>query len=910
MKKFDWKKLLVLVLVLTLAMTMFVACGKDPAPAPPPNPDGGKPKPPKPDNEKAKAAQKTKEMFFKSMFDSADQIGRGSTVTLDNNGNIYIKLGIGLDLAVGANAKVTDANALKLVIEVEAFVDRAKLDVANTKYDADAKGKYYLEGGKYLVFKDKYASVETDGITKVYVKDAAGSFVIVKDVVSAYDATAHADAKKFPRYNIYTGTEIVRLTKKIAPLAGNQSALRLNVKSGSGVTLLGAYYEVNDAADGIVYLNLGGNKSKLDLSDKGADVRNIEGIVFGFLDDLFQNDILKGVVGAFGPSFSLNKMLNDILKGAGLDIAALLGDNASLIVGILKSEFYAPSLTDIFPAEGGINLDTVLKAASPLLFNVPTWNGATMSQTTDIKGAGTAAISIDTGGTIFGLLEGMAGFVSGAKISLGYTKLADAGTVAGKMDSFFIDATLTDLGKAKDKDLALKISINDLKIDKEGFVKEDKAAYDSGVAVKGDVTLQVPTNAVRILADPNNRFDIAGVQESFMIGNDDSIPAYVFAEMQGKIDFAQASKTALEITLKGGADKATAVDMGKVHLYYDSVAGFGVAEVKVEAKYAKLISSLYTIFTTHEQFGWFAPGSKTTDANGTHFYSPIEDKWFFKTTPVAEMPKDAYLTTKVTLVKDGLNYDLLNAEMQKFQTSGNLKVTGIDIYQLLFPAAGNTVYANYSKAPAQGLAEKVTEITTNLNFMDKGKGLIAIIADMISISNTADGTTVAIGHTGLMNYLFNNNACSVVDKDKASDKPEKNITFADMLAIWANKDKTQNLAGARENWTTVLAGINKYIDSTATGGTVKELKVADLGSADAKVELVTTKANNILTNLGIVVTAKYAGQDIKATVNLKAVKDTEVNVAATSYFTGTDTFGTLAITVRDATGAIVWPTAA
>ena len=880
MKKLDWKKVFALILVLALAVTVFAACGKDE------EVDPGTTDP-------------THTHTYATTWSSnSTQHWHAATCAHTKEKADVANHTFG-EWVKGSTEQTRTCSVCGYVQKEAIDTKQEAIDVFVNKMFASAD-----QIGKNTV-------VTKDGTT--YVKLGIGLDLCIEKGAKITSANAlnldiiaellidHKNVESYEVTEKDANENDVKVTKYKAT-AENNSAARVTIKEGD-VVLIGAYYDYTFTDNGVIYLTLGNNKIAIDMSDIDADVANIENVVIDALVGVLGNEKVGAIAKLFGDNFTLNGFLNEVLKVAGLDLKQLLsGDIGNTISSILGM-----TVDEIVGADGTVQLDGILKGAGALLFNHPTWNGeAIVAGTTDLTKAGTAEIGIALDGDTLGLVVGGIPFLQGAKVALGFTKLADTATAAGKIDSFYIDAFLSELGESK-KDVALRITIEDLVLAETGFVRETEAtmaaAYSQTLKMKAQLAIEIPENFVELKFDEDKYMIAGGAVGTTGV----TVPKEILVDLALELDFANAANTRLNLVAK--ADDAV---VAKAHLYYDATGKYGIAEADVDPCYMKIVSMIYTAITTHDDFGWFMPSSTAEVADGTHKYSATTKKWYNLDDTSA--PADAYKTKKVTLVEGGLDYTDINAAMKTFQTTGNLKATGIDLYKILFPGEGNVVYANYKAAVA---AAEETTWSSAVNWQKKESGIFGIIGDMINLSINANSElTLKIGAADVMGKLFDKNSLFTVtdpDGQEYYDGENEFTNLEQLLWFWSAEKDADGKYVAKDwteleaHWTAVLADINKYINKG--DATVTELTVKDIKEADAFVTISTKMTNGKMSDLGLKVEVTYAGKPISIGLNLQIVDSFTATDFAEPYDFGDEAVGTINITLRDKDGE-VWPTPA
>lgn len=476
MKKKTFWKVLTMLLVLVLSVGILAACKEKKEPEKP-----GEIVPP----ETTSVPEHT--AFFDTMFGSANELG-DSAVDLSEGKNIALNVGLSLGLSVGSNK-------LPIGISVKGLIDRKNVRVTSfVKDGANVKTGKWVWCNDYIAYDEaKHAGWERFKLdNEAYLPDANGE--LVKKIVEYNKATAAHNAATAVRYK---GTSF-------ALTSANETVIDicLNVQ---GVDSLRVYYEMGDtAADvdtearGIMFVTLAGNKFKIDLNaatdaDNGLTTK-VEDTLYNFIETKFLgNNLIQSIIGSFGENFDLNKMISGMLlpvikniqvEGnplvpAGKTLADVLLDNNGLGGKELAGMKVSTIVTQIFGSADNVknylgetlDIQSILKQASKMLFNSPKWtaynaSGAEITKPTNsydlvkenLKQKLKAEIQL--GGSLGSKAEAMTFLDGPSSLTLGFIKDAGTGDNVGKMDSLYIDLFLSKINGSKNIDI--KISIDDL----------------------------------------------------------------------------------------------------------------------------------------------------------------------------------------------------------------------------------------------------------------------------------------------------------------------------------------------------------------------------------------------------------------------------------------------------------------
>lgn len=875
MKKFDFKKLLVLLLVVAMAVTVLAACGPkdDPKPGPGPGPGPG------PDPKPTVTLADRQAEFFDTMFASADKIGKN---VVDKDGNLYLELGLGLDIQIGTGDK------LPLQIDIQAFVDRKNVKDANY---VESDGGSYIKSGESYVKADENSS----------------------------------DAQRY--------------IKRVLPKSNNATALNISIKADK-VDLISLYYNVADKVDGeasgIVYAIIGGNKVKVDVSNVQADIDNVVGIVLGFVDGVLQENLVDVIVGSFGENFSLNGLLNSIISQIlpdGQSLVELIeGDDT--IKGIVGTLVGGMDALQDYIDDDGLDLGGLLKVLGssekrgkiePLLFNAPKW-----SADADKATEGSIEIDLSTGGTFGGLVGGMVEFTKGATIKLGFEKEANEGNDVGKMKSFFIDAKFTGLGSSK-KALAAKITINKLKISNNSNMPQvDTGAYKD-LCIEIDASLNIPENFVAVV------LNLDGEDMLLEVGSEDGIPTNLTLNIKGAINFADNSKTRIYGELKAG-DETKA----KLNLYYDTEKEYSIAEADVNSEYMKVVKAIYGLIKKGKgsevrDFDWYE-----YDEEGNDLVDLVDD-FGFDYTDVNSAFKIFQETGKIRL--EGLNlYELIfprdgkvwyvnfktdSEDDEAEATAEEEEVKKAFFHELIWDKKTKGIFALIVDLIEYTDSDTRTDLKIGKNKLMKyifgdnlfelktgGKGDKASLNSLIAEWNMGDEETA---NEIIKKYSKKpddeTHTKTEISEQFAPKADGDNPTFFELgldhvsgsgsNAIYKVRYKTYDevLQGEAEAyWAYVFEDFNKKWISSEDEYTVKKFTIKDIEEANAFLTLWAEKTDNVFTNFGITIEINYAGKDLNLTLSAKIVESIVWEGEVGSIFTEGDlaeNVGIFVLTARE-----------
>lgn len=303
MKRKNIIKALALALMLTLCITALTACKPDPKP----DNGGGTQKPT--DSSKV-SAQQQQDAFFDTLFNSANLIGRGTTVDLSDGKDISLDVGLGLSLSVKKDKQ--NRQTLPISISIKGFIDRQNIEAAMAE---DVGGRYIINpvGDGYVRYSpdtsatyglDKY---KKSGTEYVLAEEGYEGELYVQDFIEFdKDSSSHGNAQKYKKiYSI---------------LPSNTTVVDLRIRAQE-IDSLRFYYKAAEGR-GIAYVTLAGNKFKIDFTKLDQDgntdpaaTDKMEDKLYNAIEGFLKNETLKGIISEFGKEdFDINRLFTSLIN--------------------------------------------------------------------------------------------------------------------------------------------------------------------------------------------------------------------------------------------------------------------------------------------------------------------------------------------------------------------------------------------------------------------------------------------------------------------------------------------------------------------------------------------------------------------------------------------------------------------
>lgn len=655
------------------------------------------------------------------------------------------------------------------------------------------------------------------------------------------------------------GSLVTSGDKVVGVTNDNTSAIKA-VISANGINMLSIYYTVNNDTC-VAYTELGGNKVAINISDIDSDIQGVTGSVVNAIEGILENSMVQLITDSFGdPDYGVNDLLNDI-------ISSFLGEGKSLI-GLIKEygleDMLKPLLGDDYDTaitEDALVLNKLLPAVSASLNEEETAYEPflfTAPVDNDYNGQ---EISLNLEGLVGGMLKGM---IPVSDVTLGYTKADDS----DMMEGFYIVAGLGGLGESGEQSINVKITLKNVNVDSEKTAEEltpeDFKAEDYGPLQMGFTTsIVVPANLTAL------KLGESGKELVYIIGATATdtypegavlIPAGTYnITVDGQLDLVNPADTKLYAKVTLGN-----VVLGEGQYYYDTTAK-GVIEVK------------------------------------------------------ANMESTVVKGVLALISANALGTDDIGVELQKFCTSGNLRMEGIDLYNLIFH--GTTGEDSNYEIVVPSAEAAADEEVKNTKTVFEGKiasgtdGLWEAILTLVSFESGSKKSVLTInGENALSTYLPMLFATKVESKDKNgnlvySEDDDCPTTLESILAGWAAINATDkdgnSLADADysvkiAHWNEVLKAIQGYfvkVDNVNFLINGEDFTTENLGKADAKLTLTVNKDKNVITSVEIGIEVSYpTSEDAKVTVTVTL--DNEASYPekwGKSWFTEGDTVATLII---------------
>lgn len=737
MKQKKYVRILALVLVLVMCIGIFTACKKNPDDTPGGNdkpggdtPGGG-----------TVVTDDSMTSFVKTMFRSANEIGAGTTVNLEKGNDISFNIGFTVKV-------IKDTETLPVEVYVKGFLDRTNVEET---YGENANGAYTKVGENYVL----------------------------------YDPAVHVDTEEqtFVRYSHYYKLKDNNDTRiDIAVRAQNVDSLRL-------------YY-----TKGKVYATIAGNNLLIDLGQFAdfKDGQSLEDFVYNKIEWLLEQDIVKSIAGAFdGKDFDLNKVvsgfINQILGKtveyipvadakytAGRQKYSLQGgtyvkdDNGTYFVKTLADDVMgmAPvSIAGMINLDGKmiaetifgsvdtmykclgetINLEEILKAIGPKLFDAPNWEKKVANgwKSVDFDKTGDKAAlmqgecraTITLGGGLKDLLASFAPSLNGA-IQLGFEKKAGSGDNAGRMDAFFVRLNFNNVEEAGGK-LGVEFRITDLGL---GNAKDDFATtidtdnygafnFDAGMDL--DISKNLMELLFRNASSADNQIAVKFGGDDFSFDaatNTFTLPEKLSLNIKGTLDLENFLNTKALATLKAGDNTIATLQL---YAEGDDL----VADVKVDDAYKGLIENILDVCA--------AIGNGTIGVNG--FRKNGEGNWGFYN-------DDGTVRTH-NLTNGVYSYESINNVLDNFVKTGEMRVEGLNVINLInaFISGDKRIYVNFNKAPA---AAEIENGRYSADFLlttimgDGTHGLLAALHKIVSFGEDYVAISGVNALSSIMTTIF------------------------------------------------------------------------------------------------------------------------------------------------------------
>lgn len=547
MKNKKFLRIIALVCVLVLCVSVLVACKKD---KPKPD-DGTQTTPPNPTGD---AMNK----FVDTMFQSANEIGKGVTLDVSEGKDIAISLGATLTLKNRKSS--SDKGEMPIDVSIKGFIDRTNITKnEDGTVTVNDNNETYLD-----------ASVRINGIDSfriIYEKDFLYATIAGNKVKISLNAIANTASGQNVKDTIFTTIENL-LKKEIVQSvvkAFNGENFDLNkIITGLINTFVEKEYMPYDKS-----LYNATNRTRYEKAgNEYKENPNGGWVVKTLADTIFANDKSLGI-----GKLTLGGLISDIFGGKD-NVYKYLGETLDL-QGILKTDVGgAPLATSLFSAP---SWEITTKDGKKIPCSLP-WDkmndyNAQKSYVDSFKRriAGnlnqklTASVSLDPIGLANSL--GIALLKNGS-IKLGFDKEAGVGDSIGKMSRFFLDINLP---AGKGQKFGLELSINDLKIgnSKEAIqttvVNEDEyGAFNFDAGLDFDFGKNLLDLIVHDYTDPNGW--------TIKVGGDDlavdeknktiTVPETLKLNIKGTLDLVNIENTKAVATIT--ANEKT---VAKIQLY-------------------------------------------------------------------------------------------------------------------------------------------------------------------------------------------------------------------------------------------------------------------------------------------------------------------------------------------------------
>jgi len=467
MKKFNFKSLLVLVLALILVFSL-VACNKD---------DGGSSTPNKTPKDSFTASD-----YFGELWKLTSTIGDEQVSDSD-----YIAISADLGVALNLKNGTTSTGAIDLGLALDAVVNRnpasnlAGSAIKLKAYDPSNSGEnwttiyYFIDDPYYIYF------------------DWAGQNVKVG--LDTDDGKADGSHK-----NSYLGTWINGLFQ-------------------SEYTKVAVEAEFDEEEEYYTKANDKYTKQTITAFEENVTYYTKNPSVYS---------LIKTFTDSMGPDWTLNALINGLVKTLGLDLEELLntkegigGTIASALVGMLE-ESGIQSVEDLFDNTGALKIDTILQSGLLDSFFVASKSADGKTYTATLDESVFSIVDLISGSLP---VSNLSSLTSGAEIALTFTKADE------KIDKFTIsvglagDATTATLASKKKVYPEVAISISNLEIKKgtaNGItLAKEKSAYKDTFDWNAELELNVDgISIVDMDSDNQETYDLTG---KYVLGLDATI---------------------------------------------------------------------------------------------------------------------------------------------------------------------------------------------------------------------------------------------------------------------------------------------------------------------------------------------------------------------------------------------------
>ncbi len=547
MKNKKFLRIIALVCVLVLCVSVLVACKKD---KPKPD-DGTQTTPPNPTGD---AMNK----FVETMFQSANEIGKGVTLDVSEGKDIAISLGATLTLKNRKSS--SDKGEMPIDVSIKGFIDRTNITKnEDGTVTVNDNNETYLD-----------ASVRINGIDSfriIYEKDFLYATIAGNKVKISLNAIANTASGQNVKDTIFTTIENL-LKKEIV-----QSVVK---------AFNGENFDLNKIITGLIntfvekkympyYKNMYNATNRTRYEKAGNEYKenpNGDWVVTTLADTIFANDKSLGI-----GKLTLGGLISDIFGGKD-NVYKYLGETLDL-QGILKTDVGgAPLATSLFSAPAWeITTKDGKKIPCVLSWDKMNDYNAQKSYVDSFKRriAGnlnqklTASVSLDPIG-----LANSLGIVllKNGSIKLGFDKEAGVGDSIGKMSRFFLDINLP---AGNGQKFGLELSINDLKIgnSKEaiqttGVNEEEYGAFNFDAGLDFDFGKNLLDLIVHDYTDPKGWTLKVGGEDLTIDETNKTIivPETLKLNIKGTLDLVniENTKAVATITAKGK-------DFAKIQLY-------------------------------------------------------------------------------------------------------------------------------------------------------------------------------------------------------------------------------------------------------------------------------------------------------------------------------------------------------
>ncbi len=610
MKNKKFLRIIALVCVLVLCVSVLVACKKD---KPKPDDDGPQTTPPNPTGD---AMNK----FVETMFQSANEIGKGVTLDVSEGKDIAISLGATLTLKNRKSS--SDKGEMPIDVSIKGFIDRTNITKnEDGTVTVNDNNETYLD-----------ASVRINGIDSfriIYEKDFLYATIAGNKVKISLNAIANTASGQSVKDTIFTTIENL-LKKEIVQSvvkAFNGENFDLNkIITGLINTFVKKEYMPYDKS-----LYNATNRTRYEKAgNEYKENPNGGWVVKTLADTIFANDKSLGI-----GKLTLGGLISDIFGGKD-NVYKYLGETLDL-QGILKTDVGgAPLATSLFSAP---SWEITTKDGKKIPCSLP-WDK--MNDYNAQKGyvdsfkrriAGnlnqklTASVSLDPIGLANSL--GIALLKNGS-IKLGFDKEAGVGDSIGKMSRFFLDINLP---AGNGQKFGLELSINDLKIgnSKEaiqttGVNEEEYGAFNFDAGLDFDFGKNLLDLIVHDYTDPNGWTLKVGGEDLTIDETNKTIivPETLKLNIKGTLDLVNIENTKAVATITANGN-----EVAKIQLYaVENIATDATAptydlqlDAKITDKYKNIVPAILDLCVYMGKNGGIGVwGFQKTDTGDWGFY--------------------------------------------------------------------------------------------------------------------------------------------------------------------------------------------------------------------------------------------------------------------------------------------------